>query len=85
MNQANFSQKESQLLLIHSKYKFQTIMLIKNLTVISRKESPAFKYISDGSGRDSYVLINSGGLHSPSVYGAHKNLFQNTLRNSPRI
>jgi len=55
------------------------------LTVISRKESPAFKYISDGSGRDSYVLINSGGLHSPAVYGAHKNLFQNTLRNSPRI
>ena len=35
----------------------------------NRKEATAFKYLSDGSGRDSYILINSGGLHAPSVYG----------------
>eukprot|EP00347_Sterkiella_histriomuscorum_P023094 403335973 len=49
------------------------------------KESTAFKYISDGSGRDSYVSINSGGLHSPAVYGSHKNLFANTLRSTEKI
>ena len=27
------------------------------------KEATALKYISDGSGRDSYILINSGGNH----------------------
>lgn len=43
------------------------------------KEATAFKYISDGSGRDSYVLINSGGLHAPTVYGKN-NQFVNTLR-----
>lgn len=45
-----------------------------------RKEATAFKYLADGSGRDTYVGIDSGGLHSPSQYGIHKNAFVNTLR-----
>lgn len=45
----------------------------------SRKDATAFKYVSDGSGRDSYVLINSGGLHATTVYG-QKNMFANSLR-----
>lgn len=29
---------------------------------LHRKEANTFKYQSDGSGRDSYVIIDSGGL-----------------------
>ena len=44
-----------------------------------KKEVFSLKYTSDGSGRDSYILINSGGNHVESVYGGRKP-FQQTLR-----
>jgi hypothetical protein len=47
--------------------------------LLYRKEATAFKYLSDGSGRDSYILINSGGLHAPNTYGT-KQAFANSLR-----
>lgn len=34
-------------------------------TPAPRKEVWSIKYTSDGSGRDSYILINSGGNHVP--------------------
>ena len=36
------------------------------------KETTAIKYCSDGSGRDSYILYNSGGNHVESVPGGYK-------------
>ena len=45
-----------------------------------RKEAPAFKYISDGSGRDSYILYNSGGLQQ--TYRSGSTIFKESLRHS---
>ena len=58
-----------------------TVLILGNLQrlIYDSKEATAFKYMSDGSGRDSYVLINSGGLHAPTIYGKN-NQFANTLR-----
>jgi hypothetical protein len=41
----------------------------------------AIHYQSDGTGRDSYVTISSGGMHSTTVYGQFKGAFANSLRN----
>lgn len=49
-------------LLIQSKEKLSFIYLI-------RKDATAFRYLSDGSGRDSYIIVNSGGLHVDTAYG----------------
>jgi hypothetical protein len=38
-------------------------------------------YQSDGTGRDSYVTISSGGLHTTTTYGKFKTTFYNGLRN----
>jgi hypothetical protein len=46
--------------------------------VVARKEATAFDYISDGSGRDSYILQNSGGLKR-EYKGGHAN-FTGSLR-----
>jgi hypothetical protein len=36
------------------------------------KNVPSLRYLSNGSGRDSYILINSGGNHVDSVPGGFK-------------
>ena len=43
--------------------------------------SKAIFYQSDGTGRDSYVTISSGGLHNATSYGKFKTTFYNGLRN----
>ena len=40
-----------------------------NYVSAPRKQVWSLKYISDGSGRDSYILINSGGNHVPDIPG----------------
>jgi hypothetical protein len=40
---------------------------IRHTTPAPLKEATAIKYISDGSGRDSYILLDSGGNHAPGV------------------
>lgn len=44
----------------------------------------SFKYASDGSGRDSYVCYNAGGLQASYFPGGKYN-FQKTLRANNRI
>ncbi|TNV82320.1 hypothetical protein FGO68_gene6982 [Halteria grandinella] len=44
------------------------------------KHTQAIRYVSNGSGRDAYILYNSGGNHPPP----QNNIFQNTLRDSPQ-
>ena len=44
------------------------------------KPTPTFKYPSDGSGRDSYVIENSGGLVRDFRTGKAQNIFANGLR-----
>jgi hypothetical protein len=51
------------------------VIIISN----GRKEATAFKYISDGSGRDSYILYNSGGLHV-EYFPGNKHEFAASLR-----
>lgn len=46
------------------------------------KPTPPFKYISDGSGRDSYVIKNSGGLVNEFKGGAADKVFLSSLRDS---
>lgn len=51
----------------------------------SRSKMPmSFKYASDGSGRDSYVCYNAGGLQASYFPGGKYN-FQKTLRANHRI
>ena len=69
-NQPNSLQEDSLTHLIHSKYTYLNFY---------RKEATAFKYISDGTGRDQYILVNSGGLQAGTHYG-NKHLFANILR-----
>ena len=45
-----------------------------------RKEATSFTYQSDGSGRDSYVLQNSGGLVNDFKGLGHEKFFHSTLR-----
>ena len=45
-----------------------------------RKESPPFEYRSDGTGRDSYIVVNSGGLKNKSGYQTGESFFKNSLR-----
>jgi hypothetical protein len=46
-----------------------------------RKEASTFYYQSDGSGRDSYVLKNNGGLRPEySVRNSGDNIFKDSLR-----
>lgn len=50
------------------------------------KDAPTFYYMSDGSGRDSYVLQNNGGLR-PDYDRLNKSpgkLFTESLRNGPK-
>lgn len=49
---------------------------------VSRPEATVHTYISDGSGRDYYITVNSGGLH-PNPSGS-RNAFQSSLRTDPR-
>jgi len=46
------------------------------------KPTPSFKYQSDGSGRDSYVIKNHGGLVSDFRGGRADAIFLGTLRDS---
>jgi hypothetical protein len=49
-----------------------------------RKEPTAIKYFGDGSGRDGYVIKESGGL-IPSYHGTDPlKTFYGSLRNSPK-
>jgi hypothetical protein len=46
-----------------------------------QKEATAIKYCSDGSGRDTYILYNSGGNHAQSgVSNPVEKSFVNSLR-----
>ena len=45
-----------------------------------RKQVWSIRYISDGSGRDSYVLINSGGNHVGTKLGGTYKAYENSLR-----
>lgn len=45
-----------------------------------RKEAMPFEYRSDGSGRDSYILHNSGGLKNKMSGLTSDKLFKSTLR-----
>lgn len=58
---------------------FKNTIINKNLSPL--KEAVAFTYHSDGSGRDSYVIQNSGGLVCD--YGVSRKseiVFKNSLR-----
>lgn len=45
-----------------------------------KKEIWSIRYISDGSGRDSYVLINSGGNHVDTQLGGTYKAYERSLR-----
>jgi len=51
---------------------------------VSRPDPTVFTYISDGSGRDYYITVNSGGLHPNYQPGGSRNAFQSSLRTDPR-
>jgi hypothetical protein len=55
------------------------------LTFISRKEATAIRYFGDGTGRDSYVVAESGGLIPPFKAASSQNTFYKSLRKSPRL
>ncbi|CAG9334799.1 unnamed protein product [Blepharisma stoltei] len=46
-----------------------------------RLSSPIWRYYSDGSGRDYYITVNSGGLHASGYTGGKRDLFKEGLRN----
>mmetsp|Transcript_24187 Transcript_24187/g.27404 ORF Transcript_24187/g.27404 Transcript_24187/m.27404 type:complete len:185 (-) Transcript_24187:395-949(-) len=46
--------------------------------------SKSVHYHSDGTGRDSYIGIHSGGFHRPHTAGEYKRTFYNTLRHYER-
>jgi len=46
-----------------------------------RKEASAVDYRSDGSGRDSYIIQNSGGLKNDYKQSGEK-VFRDTLRSN---
>jgi hypothetical protein len=48
----------------------QSKIISRPFMMDNRKEATAFKYMSDGSGRDNYILIDSGGLHAPTITGS---------------
>lgn len=50
------------------------------------KPAPTFYYQSDGSGRDTYVLMDNGGLRPEyNKYNKPSNtIFLNSLRNQPK-
>ena len=56
-----------------------------SLTLISRKEATAIRYFGDGTGRDSYVVAESGGLIPPFRAASSQNTFYKSLRKSPRL
>jgi hypothetical protein len=45
-----------------------------------RKEAVAFEYRSDGTGRDSYILMNSGGLKNNYYNMTGEKFFKDSLR-----
>ena len=45
-----------------------------------RKDGIALEYRSDGSGRDSYILHNSGGLKNTPLHLTGDRFFKQTLR-----
>ena len=47
-----------------------------------RKEATTFYYQSDGSGRDSYVLKNNGGLRMEYDVRSSGEIFRTSLRGS---
>eukprot|EP00347_Sterkiella_histriomuscorum_P000025 403377469 len=64
-------------------------MLFASTTRFHRRESPSpmkeakpFEYRSDGSGRDSYILANSGGLKNKAFTLTGDKFFKATLRSS---
>ena len=52
----------------------------RDLRPIVSKPTPTFKYRSDGTGRDSYVLKNSGGLVQDFRISKADNVFASMLR-----
>ena len=48
------------------------------------KEPSSFIYRSDGSGRDSYVIQNSGGLVNDFKQIQPHNIFSSNLRTTPK-
>ena len=52
----------------------------KQVSLKSSKPTPTFKYKSDGSGRDSYVIQNSGGLVKDFRSSKAHAIFANQLR-----
>ena len=47
---------------------------------VGSKEATAFRYFGDGTGRDSYVVADSGGLVPKYVNKGVNNNFYNSLR-----
>ena len=47
-----------------------------------RKDAKPFEYRSDGSGRDSYILANSGGLKNKAHMMTGDKFFKATLRDT---
>lgn len=50
-----------------------------------RKEPWSIRYLSNGSGRDSYILINSGGNHTDFRPGGTYKAYENSLRSESFI
>ncbi len=45
-----------------------------------RLAAAAFKYASDGSGRDFYITVDSGGMYPAYVPGGRRDVFKESLR-----
>ena len=52
----------------------------KRMSPSPRKEAKPFEYRSDGSGRDSYILANSGGFKNKAFNLTGDKFFKATLR-----
>lgn len=69
---------------VHQKrYNFYTTNKNSRKSVSPNKEAPTFYYQSDGSGRDSYILMDNGGLRREyERYNPSPNkIFYGSLRN----
>lgn len=57
----------------------------QNMRRVAEKPAVAFKYKSDGSGRDSYVIRNSGGLINDFHTSKADSLFASQLRTHQNV
>jgi len=64
--------KESSRLHINQNHQFKRL--------VANKDATALKYYGDGAGRDSYVVVDSGGLVPKYVNKGVQGSFENSLR-----